>query len=504
MKRILSVLLICTLLLTGCSWEEPDYLPTGDALLGENETAPPATVPSAKELSMVYYPDRSLNPYQCTDYTNRTLFSLIYQGLFTVDREYQVYPILCKSYNVSADMKTWTFQIADALFSDGTKVTAEDVRASLQASVGSAWYGSRLQHVQSISVLADAVVLQLDTPCENLPILLDIPIVKASEVGAAAPLGTGPYRLDEGQLRRQAAWWCSATLPVGAQSIPLSAAGTPVSVRDRFELSEVGLVLTDPGSLDYVDFRCDYELWDSENGLFVYLICNKKSKLLKNDAIRTALTHAIDRDKLAADYYKGFARGAALPASPWSPYYDEKLAEDFGYAPQKLTDAVTAAQLEDNTLVLMVSSADLSRRQAAQEIANMLGECGLSVTIKLVTPAKLDEQLRWGEYDLYLGQTRLSANMDLSAFFSEKGSLNYGGISDAGIYAMCLEALANSGNYYSLHKLVMESGKLCPVLFQSYAIYGARGGLPGLTPARDNLFFYHLGITMAQASVSEP
>ena len=74
MKRILSVLLVCILLLTGCNWAEPDYLP-GDALLGENESAPAPTVPSAKELSMVYNPDRGLNPYQCTDYTNRALFS---------------------------------------------------------------------------------------------------------------------------------------------------------------------------------------------------------------------------------------------------------------------------------------------------------------------------------------------------------------------------------------------------------------------------------------------
>ena len=503
MKRIVSVLLICILLLTGCSWEEPDYLPVGDALLGENETAPPETVPSAHELSMVYYPDRSLNPYQCTDYTNRALFALIYQGLFTVSREYEVYPVLCKSYNVSADMKTWTFQIADALFSDGTAVTAEDVRASLQASVGSPWYASRLQHVLSISTLADSVVLQLDTACENLPILLDIPIVKASQTGAAQPLGTGPYLLDGSQLRRQAGWWCDASLPVSAQTIPLSVAESPATVRDQFELSQIGLVCTDPGSLDYVDFRCDYELWDSENGLFVYLICNEKSKLLENESIRTALTHAIDRDALTKDYYRGFARSALLPASPWSPYYDTKLAEDFGYDPQKLTDAVTAAQLEETDLVLMVSTADLSRRQAAQAIAKMLTACGLTTTVKLVTPEKLDEELRWGEYDLYLGQTRLSANMDLSAFFSENGTLSYGGIDDAGIYYMCLESLANAGNYYSLHKLVMESGRLCPILFQCYAIYGTRGGLSGLEPARDNLFFYHLGITLEQAETSE-
>ncbi len=500
MKQLLSLFLILALLLTGCSWREPDYLPPEDILLEEGETAPPPTTPSVRELTLVYNPNESMNPYHCSDYTNRVLFSLMYQGLFAVDSAYKTAPILCKSYSYTADMRTWTFQIADATFSDGTAVTAEDVQASLKNAIGSAWYANRLQHVKSISVSEDTVVIQLDTPYENLPILLDIPIVKASQVDAANPIGSGPYSFDGARLRRQADWWCNAALPVSAQTIPLVAAQSPKQIRDSFEASEISLVCTDPGSLDYVDYRSDYELWDCENGLFVYMICNKKSKsaLLQNDAVRAALTHGINREALTG-IYRSFAQGVTLPASPKSPYYDTKLAERFGYDPKILTDAVAAAQASSNELILMVSAADMYRRQCAQAIAKMLGECGLSVTVKTVTPEKLVDQLRWGEYDLFLGQTRLSANMDLSAFFAENGKLSYGGLSDAGIYAMCLEALTNSGNYYTLHKLVMESGKLCPLLFQSYAVYGGRSSLPGLTPARDNLFFYDLGIRMEDA-----
>ena len=419
MNRILPLFLILTLLMTGCSWQEPEYLPSEDVLLEEGETAPPETQQSAQELALVYNPKESMNPYHSTDYTNRALFSLLYQGLFSVNREYEARPILCKGYSYTPDMRTWTFQIADAAFSDGSAVTGADVAASLKNAVGSAWYGNRLQHVKSITAGSDSVVLQLDTPYENLPILLDIPIVKAGEVDAAQPVGTGPYRLDGTQLRRQAGWWCQAALPVSAQTIPLVSGASAKEIRDSFELSQLSLVCTDPGSLDYVDYRCDYELWDCENGLFVYLICNKKSenKLLENVQFRTALTHGIDRDSLT-DIYHSFARAAALPASPQSPYYDQKLAERYGYNPQMLTDAITAAQPESRELILMVSSADMHRRQCAQAIARMLGECGLSVTVKTVTPDKLTEQLRWGEYDLYLGQTRLSPNMDLSAFFA--------------------------------------------------------------------------------------
>ena len=89
--------------------------------------------------------------------------------------------------------------------------------------------------------------------------------------------------------------------------------------------------------------------------------------------------------------------------------------------------------------------------------------------------------------------------MDLSPFFSSSGSLSFGKISDAAIYALCKEALANHGNYYTLHQTVMNDGRLCPILFRSYAVYATRGLLTELTPARDNIFFYSLGKTMDSA-----
>lgn len=503
MRRFIAILL-CALLLSGCSTEKEPYVPTGNALQQEDETAA-ATIPQNNEqrLTLAWYPDRSLNPFQCTDYTNRVLFSLIYQGLFSVNRNYEVSPILCQNYNVSADMKTYTFYLGSATFSDGTAVTAADAAASLKASIGSPWYGNRLQHVKSVTAYGSAVVLELDTPMENLPVLLDIPIVKASEVSAARPLGTGPYRLDGSRLRRQAGWWCSTKLSVRADEITLLSAESSAALRDSFEFGNVSLVCTDPGDTEYVDFRSDYELWDSENGSFLYLVCNKKSKIFSNDTVRAALTHAIDRDSLSDKYYHGFARSAALPASPQSPYYSGSLAEKYGYDPQKFQDAVSEAGLTGSAVTLLLCNNDPLRLRAGQAIAKMLEAGGLVVTVTESTFEKFEENLRWSDYDLYLGQTKLSVNMDLSAFFGTNTGLQYGGLSNPSLYAMSLEALANSGNYYNLHEMVMEDAHLCPILFQNYAVYVSRGSLSGLSPARDNLFCYNLGRTMKDALIKE-
>lgn len=506
MKKVFCVVLCLMLMLTGCNIGGGGaYVPTGDGLTWEDgNPGNNASTPETEQvLSLTYYADRSMNPYTCADFTNRALFSLIYQGLFSVDRGYQVYPILCARYIMSQDMKTYTFYMEAATFSDGSPVTAQDVAASLLAAKESTYYSGRLTHVTAVTAGEDgSVTVSLSVACENLPILLDIPIVKASETKAAHPLGTGPYKLESTAsggllLRRRNNWWCTANLLVTAPSIALVPAQNPAQIRDEFQFADLSLVCADPGSDHYADYRCDYELWDSENGIFLYLACNMESSVFSNPNIRTALTYAIDRETLVKRYYRGFARSATLPASPLSPYYNATLASRYGYEKTVFSQAVIDGAMVGQTVVLLVNSDDSLRLRVARQVGAMLTDCGLVVEMKEVSGNTYLSALRNKEYDLYLGETKLSANMDLSPFFAGSGALSYGGIQDVTMYAMCVESLANRGNYYTLHQTVMEDGRLCPILFRSYAIYAVRGALTGITPSRDNIFFYSLGKTIA-------
>ena len=514
MKRLICILLCAAMVLPfyGCATEDKPYTPTGDGLTWEEGYTGPTHMkeetPSTQELRLTYYPNVSMNPYTCSDFTNRALFSLIYQGLFAVDRGYTPAPLLCKSYKVSQDMKTYTFYPENARFSDGTTLTAADVAASLQAARESDVYGGRFTHISQINVTADGgVEIQLSTPYENLPLLLDIPIVKQTQVQAAQPLGTGPYMLDLGAavLRRNTDWWCKANMVVTAPAITLTAATSATDIRDQFEFSGLSLVCADPGSDRYADYRCDYELWDCENNIFLYVGCNTESPIFSNTKIRSALTRAIDRDTLADSYYRGFARSATLPASPLSPYYSPVLASKYTYdGGAALTQAVTDARITAETpVVLLVNKEDSLRLRVARDIGDMLTACGLTVQMSELKTADYLKALKNKTYDLYVGQTKLSANMDLSAFFAEKGALRYGGMSDIAFYTLCTEALANHGNYYTLHQRVMEDGRLCPILFRSYAVYAVRGLLTGLTPARDSVFYYHTGRTLEDALLEE-
>lgn len=512
MKRIIAFFLCASVALTllaACAEEDKVYVPTGNALVmddGSTIATAPQTGTEDKDttVTLTYYADRSLNPIRCTDLTNRTLFSLLYQGLFSVDRDYNVEPVLCKNYTVSRDMKIYTFYLEYATFSDGSLVTAEDVVASLNAAKESTYYSGRFFYFNNISATADgAVKITLSTPYENLPILLDIPILKAEEVAADRPLGTGPYALQEGrnglQMRRRADWWCQANVVVTADYISLIEAKSSAGIRDDFQFSGLDLVCTNPGTDSYADYRCDYELWDCESGNFVYLAVNMKSELFSINEVRKALPYAIDRDALTAEHYRGFGQSTNLPASPDSPYYSQTLAEKYQYDPVKFAAALESTGKKGSSVILLVNSDDSLRLRVAKDVKTMLEECGLVVELKAVGTSAYKQALQKRTYDLNLGQTKLSPNMDLTAFFYTWGALSSGNLDDSTLYALCRDALANSGNYYNLHKTVMEDGRLCPILLYNYAVFATRGLVSALTPARDNIFYYSLGKTMEDA-----
>lgn len=513
MKRSIAMALCLVLMATlfaGCQSDKQPYVPTGNGLYVDSTDPAQPTVDTTlrqQEMTLAYDSAQSLNPYQTGSATNKMLFALLYQSLFVVDEDYAVHPILCKNYRVSKDMKTYTFYPEAATFSDGSLLTAQDVAQSLLAAKESPAYSGRFGEMEDVWVTDDGgVAVRMHIPYENLCILLDVPIVKASQVDAEQPLGTGAYAMEADvlgmRLRRRTDWWCWAEMPVTAEVIPLTAASSTTELRDAFEFGNTSLVCADPGSENHVDFRGDYELWQCESGYFLYLACKDTSTVFKNKAVRAALTHLIDRDLLVGQYYKDFAVSTYLPASPLWPHYNTKLAANYGYDPAIFYQAVEDAGLQGSAVTLLVNQADGRRVRVAKAIAAMLEEAGLSVAVSALGGDSYVNALKNGKFDLHLGQTKLTANMDLSAFFSTTGSLNFGGLSDAVCYSLCQEAMGNIGNYYSLHRVVMDDGMLCPILFRSYALYAERGVFEDLRPTKDNLFLYTLDKTLDEIKLS--
>lgn len=500
MRRIVAILLTAMLLLSGCT-ESGTYVPTGDGLGGVEYTDPGAEPEKEQKLSLVYDPDKGLNPYTCANYANRMLMSLLYQSLFVVDADYNVEPQLCSRYIVSQDMRTYTFYVEQATFVDGTELTAADVKASLDMARTSPVYRGRLGNVTNIYITGDGGVrITLSTAYENFPLLLNIPIVRADQVEEAYPEGTGPYYLMETvtghRLVLRVDWWCSAKLPIKADWIPLISSTDSRQIRDYFELGDVGVVCANPASDNYVDFRNDYDLWDCESGVFLYLGCRARSSVFSNERVRQALTYAIDRQTIVNTYYRTFGMAATLPASPASPYYNKTLAAQYEYEDGKLAAVLEEEGLSGKSIVLLVNGEDSRRIKVAQAIAEMLEACSLTVTVKALSGSSYTQALDYGSYDLHLGQTMLSPNMDLSAFFDTGGTLDFCGMNNSTISSLCKTALSSTQGYDALHKAVMSDAMLCPVAFLTYAIYVKADLIGDFSPSRDCVFYYSLGKTM--------
>lgn len=517
MTKTLSLILCLALLLgmfTGCVAEDTPYVPTGDALADEDADVN-ATESSSdgepQELTLAYYLNRSLNPFDSGDYTNRVLFSLIYQGLFCVSQNYEAVPILCDRYTTSSDNRTYTFYIdSSATYSDGSAVTIDDVYASYQHAAESDYYEGRFIQVREVNLSEDGgITFSLRSSMETFPLLMDFPVVKASQLDAEHPLGSGPYILEDGlvgaQLRRNRAWWCeSPDLLATADTITLIEAESTIHIRDEFQFGDVGLVCADPCSDSYADYRCDYELWDVDNGIFLFLGVNvaySADEIFADKTLRSCLTYAIDRDSIVEDIYRGYADASTLPVSPNSPYYSASLASKYEYDPVRFIEALGRVSRPKESLELLVNKDDGLRLRTARSIVEMLQDCGLDIVLNEQDTRGFASKYIAGDYDLFLGQTRLSANMDLSLFFRPYGNISRNGIADSTFYTLCQSALENQGNYYNLHKAVAEDGRIVPILFCSYAVYATRGLLTELHPARDSIFFYTLGKTDADVLI---
>ena len=139
-----------------------------------------------------------------------------------------------------------------------------------------------------------------------------------------------------------------------------------IQIRDQFQFFGLTMVCADPGSDSYSDYRCDFELWDCENGMFLYLACNEESEAMKSKDLRAALTYAIDRETIAEEFYRGFGLPTSLPASPRFPHYQQSLAEKYDYDPLKFADAVSASGVYNTSVVFLVNSDDSLRVRAAR------------------------------------------------------------------------------------------------------------------------------------------
>ena len=187
--KVLLPALVLALGLTAC----------GQSTAVPTQTPPPeVTVAPVEErvFALGYDPTDTLHPITGRSGMNLELSALVYEGLFELNHDFQVQPVLAKSAEVDASGLVWTITVKEGvLFSDGTPLTAAHVVSSLKLARKSGVYAARLAEVASVKEKNGAVVITLSAPNGALPALLDIPVIKAGTERSIVPVGTGAYVL---------------------------------------------------------------------------------------------------------------------------------------------------------------------------------------------------------------------------------------------------------------------------------------------------------------------
>jgi len=285
----------------------------------------------------------------------------IHEGLVTFDFQLNPKPSLAKSWTISPDGLTYTFNLQTNVFwHDGKPFTSADVKFSAEEGWKKIHPRGRATYSKLTAVLtpdAHTAVFKLSAPSPMIMGALNgyesqlIPkhIYQGTEIqtnpATNAPIGTGPFMLKEWKkgehitLVRNPNYWDKPKPYLDSLIIRIipdaSARGA------AFEAGEIQYGGHNPVPLsDVARLKALPHLGVETRGyeylapMFVMEL-NNRHEALKDKRVRQALMYALDRDFIVKNIWFGFGKVATSPIPSTSPYYTNKGVPQYPYDPKK-------------------------------------------------------------------------------------------------------------------------------------------------------------------------
>ncbi|SFW72036.1 peptide ABC transporter substrate-binding protein [Amycolatopsis australiensis] len=291
--RLLALLAVLALAVTGCSG--PDPARPGVLTAGIRE---PAT----------------LLPADVADQAGRLVTGALWTPLADYDAASgKLTPRAAESIS-STDRVHWTVKLRPAKFHDGTPVTAQSYVDTWRAIAASQWVSApvltKLLRAREITAAApDTIAVTLDRPSGQVPALLSAPglvplpasvLTSRDWAGfAKAPVGNGPYRLD-GPWRPGSGGTLKRVGTGGAAEIELRV-GDPAAQYDAVKAGTLDLVTEVPGAKHeamHGDFGDRHATWAlPEAGYLVFPVTNPR---FADATVRHGFALGVDRAALEA------------------------------------------------------------------------------------------------------------------------------------------------------------------------------------------------------------
>ncbi|MBU5445159.1 ABC transporter substrate-binding protein [Paenibacillus sp. MSJ-34] len=289
---------------------------------------------------------KTLDPISYTSVYESNILRSIVDTLVTYNNDLsEIVPALATEWKISDDMKVYTFTLRDEVyfqpgkFQDGRKMTAEDVKYSLERSAKESSL-NRLRGVEKVEVVSDnEVAIHLVEPNAALLAFLTDPgngVVPKEEVEGWGDqfgvhvVGTGPFKFEEWKqddyvkLARSDKYWGDKPHLDGAVFKSITDGNMMTNAIRSGDID----IATDVKGQNRVLVEKDNKLTlNSISGVSIsYLGMNMADGPTKDIKVREALALATDVDALTKGVYQwGGAKPSYLPLPRASWGYDAEL-----------------------------------------------------------------------------------------------------------------------------------------------------------------------------------
>jgi peptide/nickel transport system substrate-binding protein len=357
-------------------------------------------------------------------------------------------PSLAESWTAAEDGLSLTFLLRNARWSDGTPVTAADVRFTWEAQTSPdvAWVGAgNKERITDVEVIDDrTVVFHFDGKYPyQLADAVDGGILPSHLFGrvpfdqwgshdwSAYSIGSGPFVLSshrpgvESVLERNPEYF--------VPDLPLS---DRVVVR---YVPDAGNLLTQllAGEIDFLDgvpprdahrlaSNPDLTLIAYEYPGYDYLGWNGTRPPFDDPELRRAMTLAVDRQALVEDLLFGYGRisNGPLPSSSWGASPD---IEPWPYDPEEAKRILVRKGFTGSrelAIELMTNSGSRVREEMLVKIQEQLSRIGVRATLQPLEMRTMRQKIVSGDYDGYLGGWVFAGRVELAVFFRSEGAYN--------------------------------------------------------------------------------
>ena len=527
LRAAASAILLFALLLHGCFLPVlPDNDPFEISDIQEAEDTEVIVPVSVQrrygQFTLRYDRDSSMNPITSLSSDNIILSSLLYEPLFILDENLNVHPVLCESWTTE-DNITYRFLLKPNIaMSDGSTLTADDVMYTLRQAMQTGRFVNRFRIIRSIASDGElTVTVTLRSANSRFVNLLDVPIIKNDSIDSNIPPGTGPYGFsfdDSMRLNRFPSHRDYLNMPVSA--IFLRQSGDN-ELTELFDNGELSLIWDDPASTFDIRLNRLHETHFYDTTAMQFIGFNTRLAPMRNPDVRRAIGSSIERDYIVNEIMPGQSLRAPLALSPAYRLYSEAW-EPTAIHPQVEMSALlinaglydydgdTFLQFPDGggfsrfTIDFIVNSENMHKVRAAQRIATTLRRTGIDVIVRELPWGNFINALETGNFDMFYGETVLSADFDLSSLLLPGGRLNFGGTGRSD-YALLIDDFLSAESETQeaeAAKILVDEirfhAPFSPILFKRYAVYTPMAAISHASPSQSGIFreFHHWSIDL--------